>query len=662
MLDFDRDWCNNFSYSGANEWLVTNGLGGYASGTVAGQISRRYHGLLIVPTKPPLGRKLLLSNLEETVKYRGKSFQLYTRHMKTGDIHPKGFKNLKRFHLEGTIPVWTYAHANLILEKRIWMEHGSNTTYIQYFLRGATETLILSIRALLNHRDHHAETKVSDWNPQINQIKNGIEIIPGFNFPAYYIFCDNASLKFSQEWITGFHLSTEAYRGLPDGEDLISVGEFMTQLTQDESITIVATTEKTASTDGDTALTRRQLYEQQILDQAGNGTEEDWVNHLNLTADQFIVQRQGEENQTGHSIIAGYPWFGDWGRDTMISLPGLTLTTGKEVQARSILLTYAQFTDRGMLPNNFPDTGDEPMYNTVDATLWYFEALRAYFLQTGDKELLSRLFPTLDSIIEWHIKGTRHNIMVDPEDGLLYSGEKDVQLTWMDAKVDDWVVTPRIGKAVEVSALWYNALLSMVAFAEQIGKSPRSYLAAAKKTKKGFSKFWIDDFEYCYDVVDGPQGNDASLRPNQIIAASIHHSPLKLSQQRSIVDYCTRFLLTPFGLRSLASKSKSGNPNPAYIGSYGGNRTERDAAYHQGTVWAWLMGPFLSAHLRAYNDPQRTKSFLLPMVRQLSNHGLGSISEIFDGDPPFEARGCISQAWSVGELLRVWSQINDQLG
>jgi len=662
MLDFGRDWCNNFSLSGSNEWLVTNGLGGYASGTVAGQLSRRYHGILIVPTKPPLGRKVLVSNIEETIFCGGKEFHLYTRHMESGGINPKGFKYLERFHLEGTSPVWTFSLSDTKLEKRIWMEQGSNTTYVQYSLHRSSEPMTFRIRALINFRDHHAETKINEWNPNIKSTNDGIEIIPPSSSLTYYLLSKNATLEIDLEWVKGFHFSNEAYRGLPDREDLISVGEFVAELTNGESFTIVATTDKSSSLDGDLALLTRQLYEQQILDQASQPVKESWVNQLYLTADQFIVQRAIDEDHLGHSIIAGYPWFGDWGRDTMISLPGLTLATGRESTARSILLTYAQHIDRGMLPNNFPDVGDKPMYNTVDASLWYFEAIRAYYRQTGDIELLALLYSSLKDIIEWHTEGTRHNIKVDPEDGLIYAGEEGVQLTWMDAKVDGWVVTPRIGKAVEINALWYNALLSMVVFADQLGKPIKPYLKAAERTKLGFGKFWNNRLNYCKDVIGGPDGDDESLRPNQIIAVSIYHSPLDSLQQRDIVDVCTNKLLTPYGLRSLAPSTQTGNPNPDYVGSYGGNREERDAAYHQGTVWGWLIGPFISAHLRAYNDPLTAKSILLPLIRQLSSHGLGSISEIFDGDQPHISRGCISQAWSVAEVLRVSKQIENQLG
>lgn len=661
MIDFGREWCINFSLSGSNEWLVTNGLGGYASGTVAGQLSRRYHGMLIAPTKPPLGRKVLVSNFEETIFYGGKEFHLYTRHMESGGINPKGFKYLERFHLEGTSPVWTFSLSDTKLEKRIWMEKGSNTTYVQYSLHHSSKPMRFRIRALINFRDHHSQTKIKEWNPKIKSNNEGIEITPESSSLTYYLLSKKATLDINMDWVEGFHLSIEAYRGLPNREDLISVGEFVAELTDGETFTIVATTDQSSCLDGDLALTNRQQYEQQILDQAGQPVKESWLNQLNLTADQFIVQRAIDEVHMGHSIIAGYPWFGDWGRDTMISLPGLTLATGRESITRSILLTYAQYIDHGMLPNNFPDIGDEPIYNTVDASLWYFEAIRAYYSQTGDDELLAILYSSLKDIIEWHTKGTRHNIKVDPADGLIYAGEEGVQLTWMDAKVDNWVVTPRIGKAVEINALWYNALFSMVVFADRLGKSVQPYLRAAEKTKLGFGKFWNNRLKYCKDVIDGPNGDDESLRPNQLIAVSIYHSPLNSSQQRDIVDVCSSNLLTPFGLRSLAPSIQPGIPNPEYVGSYGGNQKERDAAYHQGTVWGWLIGPFISAHLRAYNDPSTAKSFLLPLIHQISNHGLGSVSEIFDGDPPFTARGCISQAWSVAEVLRVSKQIDDQL-
>jgi predicted glycogen debranching enzyme len=335
----------------------------------------------------------------------------------------------------------------------------------------------------------------------------------------------------------------------------------------------------------------------------------------------------------------------------MIALPGLTLSTGRPEAARSILRTFAKFVDRGMLPNRFPDAGETLEYNAVDAALWYFEAVRQYFTATRDEPLLRELFPVLADIVDWHVRGTRYNIHVDPEDGLLYAGEPGVQLTWMDAKGGDWVVTPRIGKPVEVNALWYNALHTLAQFARALKKPAGEFQSGAEKAGAGFRRFWNESAGCCFDVIDGPGGNDASLRPNQIFAVSLPQSPLTPEQQRAVVDVCARHLLTSHGLRSLSHDS------PSYQPRYGGDARQRDAAYHQGTVWGWLLGPFVLAHLRLYNDPAGAASFLEPMAQQVKVYGIGSAGEIFDGDPPFTPRGCIAQAWTVAEVLRAWTTI-----
>ncbi len=377
-----------------------------------------------------------------------------------------------------------------------------------------------------------------------------------------------------------------------------------------------------------------------------------WVRRLVLAADQFVVDRPLAGGGTGKSIIAGYPWFGDWGRDTMISLPGLALVSGREDVARTILRTYAGYVDGGMLPNRFPDSGQAPEYNTVDATLWYFQAIRAYHGATGDNDLLGELFPILAGIIEQHQGGTRYNIGVDPADGLLHAGQPGVQLTWMDAKVDDWVVTPRIGKPVEVNALWYNALTAMVRFARRLGEPADTYQAAADRARQGFGRFWNQAAGYCYDVLDGPEGHDPALRPNQVFAVSLPDSPLTPEQQRAVVDVCGRHLLTPFGLRSL------GPDEPHYQGHYGGDIMARDGAYHQGTVWGWLLGPYCLAHYRIHGDQEQALALLSAMTKHLDEAGMGSLSEIFDGDDPFTPRGCFAQAWSVAETLRAWQVLS----
>jgi predicted glycogen debranching enzyme len=367
-----------------------------------------------------------------------------------------------------------------------------------------------------------------------------------------------------------------------------------------------------------------------------------------FAADQFIVDRPSEQDDDhqGRTVIAGYHWFSDWGRDTMIALPGLTMVTGRHKLAADILRTFNKYVNQGMLPNRFPDIGQIPEYNTVDATLWFFEAVRAYYEFTNDQDLVAELYPSLEDIVSWHEKGTRYNIHVDPNDGLVYAGEEGVQLTWMDAKVDDWVVTPRAGKPVEINALWYNAQRSMAGFAELLGMDGSVYVEMAEKVQANFYRYWNQALGYYFDVLDTPNGDDPSLRPNQIFAVSLYHSPLEYHHQKAVVDACTEHLLTPFGLRSLAPHEKE------YTSIYGGDRYKRDAAYHQGTVWGWLIGPYIQAHLKVYQDTSKAQEILTNFISQLPEFGVGSIGEIFDGDAPHEPRGCIAQAWSVAEALR----------
>jgi predicted glycogen debranching enzyme len=380
-----------------------------------------------------------------------------------------------------------------------------------------------------------------------------------------------------------------------------------------------------------------------------------WIKQLVLAADQFIVARPHSDVPEGFSVIAGYPWFGGWGRDTMVALPGLSLATGRPEIAAGVLRTYARFVDRGMLPNRFPDAGEAPEYNSVDAALWFFEAARQYYIATHDLSLVREIFPAMAQIIGEYTRGTRYNIRVDSTDGLVYAGEPGVQLTWMDAKVGDWVVTPRVGKPVEVNALWLNALGTQARFAEALGRSAASYADLAAQARHGFQRFWNPDANCCFDVIDGPEGNDASLRPNQLLAVALEDSPLTAEQQRAVVDICARELLTSFGLRSLSPRA------PQYCGYYGGDAQQRDAAYHQGTAWGWLIGPFVHAFLRVTRDPEQALSFLAPFANHLKIHGLGTASEIFDGNPPFAPQGCFAQAWTVAEVLRAWTTLTQHI-
>ncbi len=636
---------------------MVNGIGGFASGTISGILTRRYHGLLIAACKPPLDRKLLLSKLEETATYDGEAVELFANRWADGSVNPSGFKRIEQFGLDGTMPVWNFAFADALLEKRIWMRPGENTTYVRYRLLRGLYPVRLSFKVLVNYRDFHGET-FGSAPLRIEPVDHGIKVLASEEAVPFYVRCANAEVQLRSEWYRGFSLSVEQYRGFPGLEDHFLAAEFQGSLLPGGTLTVLASTNVDTDADSEVALAERRKYEIGIVSQADMSLDNApaSVRHLLLAADQFIVRRESVGGKSGHSILAGYHWFSDWGRDTMISLPGLTLTTGRPEIARSILHTYARYVDKGMLPNRFPDAGEDPVYNTVDATLWYFDAVQAYHAATGDDALLKELFPTLQEIIDWHLRGTRYHIHADPADGLLFAGEPGVQLTWMDAKVDDWVVTPRIGKPVEINALWYHALSLMTALADRLGQPSKIYKEAAQKVRNNFRRFWNEEVGYCFDLIDGPNGNDACFRPNQLFAVSLpegdEREPVLLDGpgQKAVLDACSLHLLTSYGLRSL------GPSDPAYIGHYGGSRRERDAAYHQGTVWGWLIGPFVSAHLKVYKDPQSARRFLMPLLDNLSTHGLGSISEIFDGDAPFTPRGCIAQAWSVAALLRAWQQ------
>jgi len=655
-LDWGRETCGTLSTAESREWLCANGIGGFASGTVAGLLTRRYHGLLVAALAPPLGRTLLVAKVDDSLQYQGATYPLFANRWGDGGVDPHGYREIERFRLEGTTPVWTYARADALLEKRIWMEHGRNTTYLQYRLLRAGGPVGLELKALVNYRDYHSTTRGDGWQMKVEPVPRGLRVVAFDGARPFVLLARGAEVEPAHDWYHGFHLTQEQERGLDAREDHLHAGTFRATLVPRGTLTLVLSAEEAPSFEGDTAWERRQRHEGELLSrwtkaQPAAADAPNWIRQLVLAADQFIVRRPLSDDPDGMSVIAGYHWFGDWGRDTMISLPGLAISTGRAEVAGRILTTFARFVDRGMLPNRFPDAGEAPEYNTVDATLWYFEAIRAYHEATGDDVLLEQLFPVLEEIVRWHREGTRYGIGEDAADGLLRSGEPGVQLTWMDAKVGDWVVTPRTGKAVEVNALWYNALLTMAKVARRLGHSADRWEKHADRVRAGFERFWNEAASYCYDVVDGPEGNDDALRPNQIFAVSLADSPLPLERQRMVVDTCARHLLTPFGLRSLAPG------HPEYRGRYGGGPGERDGAYHEGTVWGWLLGPFALAHFRVYRDPSAARAFLQPMAHHLDDYGVGSVAEIFDGDPPFAPRGCIAQAWSVAEMLRAWLEI-----
>jgi predicted glycogen debranching enzyme len=632
------------------EWWVGNGRGAYAAGTTALSLTRRYHGLLIAPVDPPLGRVLVLTKADATATIDGRSYPLFTNRWSGGTIAPEGYQAIEEFRLDGTIPVWRFRCGEAVVEHRIWLEAGTDTVYLAWKLEGAADAW-LGVSFLANGRDHHGETWPPDFNPEIAAEGTGLTATVHGRF-ALRIAGTGGHIEPRGDWYENFDLPVERERGLGDRDANRHVGDGFMRLTGGEWAGYAASVAPDPSPDLAAALDRRRAHDRAVLEQAiaADAVYADapgWVLRLVLAADIYRIARPIPEVPDGRSVIAGYPWFGDWGRDTMISLPGLCLATGRFDEARLILETFAGFVDGGMLPNMFPGAGETADYNTVDAALWFIEAWRAYVAATGDEAALRRVFPVLASIVEGYTHGTRYNIRVDPADGLVSAGEPGVQLTWMDARVGDWVVTPRMGKPVEINALWYNALVALTGLAEQIRESGAPYRDAAAKAKKGFARFVRPDGCGLCDVLDGPDGDDASVRPNQVFALSLPETPLEPAHWRAVIDACAP-LVTPCGLRSLAPD------DPAYRRVITGPVPERDGAYHQGTVWAFLLGHWALALHRLTGDTAAAQTVLGGIEPHLSDAGLGQISEVFDGDPPYTPRGCPAQAWSVACTLEAW--------
>ncbi len=650
MIHFDENICGNLAEAIEREWLETNGLGGFASSTIIGLNTRRYHGLLMAATKPPVGRMLLLSKLEETLIVNGERFDL-SANQYSGAVHPEGHRYLKEFRLD-PFPVFVYEVAGITLEKSVFLVHSENTVVVEYKRRKKSRTVKdcrLELHPLVAFRDYHSTTHENSAISNHVESPNGLATIhPYADLPELHFAHNAEELTATGYWYRNFEFQVERERGLDFREDLFNSFALKFDLGKTAAATVIASTEHHQAADAD-KLRKAELNRRKKL---LSGVKRDELTQaLTLAADQFIVARGNQK-----TIIAGYHWFADWGRDTMIALPGLTLTTKRYDVAKSILLEFAKHVDRGMLPNRFPDAGEAPEYNTVDATLWYFEAVRALLAHTGDYDFVRKhLYDTLKDIIAWHERGTRYNIHVD-EDGLLFAGEPGVQLTWMDAKVGDWVVTPRIGKPVEIQALWFNALCVMAELASKFGDSSNAerFHSMAERAKESFNRqFWNETAGCLCDVVNGDIC-DASIRPNQIFAASLTHSMLDDEHAKQVVAVVERELLTTapsVGLRTLSPNDSN------YIGIYQGDTLSRDGAYHQGTVWPWPMGAFLTAYLRANGDSnagrKQVRKWLDGFLPHLSKACLGQVSEIFDGDAPHAPRGCVAQAWSVAELLRV---------
>jgi predicted glycogen debranching enzyme len=669
-IELGRDALGSFEQTSRREWLCTNGIGGFAAGTVSLLNTRRYHGLLFAALRPPVERVALVAKLDVTAHYGGATWQLATNEFADGTIAPQGFRHLESFRLEGLIPVWTWLLADTRLEQRIWMRHGENTTYVQFTRIGGSKELRLTIEPLCTYRDYHWQTRGA--RPfRVDAVPGGIEIHAHEGARPYRVQSPGAEVRVEPQWYWNFKHREESARGLDDLEDLLRAASFDLELACGQSGAVILSAEAHDPMPAPAAIGAEYVRQREICalfskcHSAALDVDASPVVRLALAGDQFLVERRDAQGRAvGKTVIAGYPWFSDWGRDTMIALPGLTLATGRGAIAASLLRTFAKFVSQGMLPNRFPDAGEAPEYNTVDASLWFFIAVHEYLRATHDREFAAEIYPTLKDMLGWHVRGTRFGIRVDPTDGLLRAGEQGVQLTWMDAKVGDWVVTARIGKPVEVNALWLNAVCILRDLAKDLGRTQESvdYAQQATGIAARFEEaFWFEAGGYLYDVIDGPEGEldgggrrrDASLRPNQVFALSLPYPCLIGERARRVIDVCAEQLWTPMGLRSLAPR------DPRYQGHYGGGPLERDGAYHQGTVWTWLLGPFVTAHYRVHADRAAALEFLCGMTAHLREACIGQVSEIMDGDAPFDSRGCFAQAWGVAEILRAWNQIHE---
>ncbi|MBP1910627.1 amylo-alpha-1,6-glucosidase [Methanolobus bombayensis] len=636
----------------SREWLITNGLGGYASSTVIGANTRKYHGLLVASIKPPVERILLLSSLDEEL-YTEDGVHKLAVHKYPGTVYPEGYKYLNDFNAD-TMPDFIYSAAGIVIRKSIAMVHGENTTIVKYDIENAgKKKASLKILPLINSRSIHHLTNGSDKIFSQDSDENGT-LVKGY---TEFSLISNMPYQSDEHWYYDFEYEVELSRGYPFRENNFNPGYFEIEINDKYcSCFVLATTESAAYLKRTKMQRINELIKKEkerikkIKTSKINNINYDlFLQKLLVAGDSFIVNRKSTGSR---SIIAGYHWFGDWGRDTMISLPGLTLVTGRYEEARSILSTFAASCMNGLIPNNFPENpADSPVYNTVDASLWFINAAGKYLDYTDDLEFIEKIWSTIMEIVDNYRYGTDYGIKMD-DDGLI---EHFGQLTWMDAKVGDWEVTPRKGKACEINALWYNALIYAADMGEKLGKDVSGLRNSAKMTSESFrEKFHNPELNCLYDCISGhgEDWKDASIRPNQIFAVSLEHTMLPLEIEKGIINVVTEELLTPYGLRTLAPSDNK------YIGLYRGNTEERDSAYHNGTVWPWLLGSYVTAYARVFKDNPETKTKLRDLMKGLEEHMdescIGTISEIFDGNYPYESNGCISQAWSVAEILRCY--------
>lgn len=652
------------------EWLITNGLGGYASGTICGMVSRRYHGLLVAALPAPFGRVVMLNHLAEHLRLaENRRVLIGGEEARTAGENGSLEHYVREFRLEHGLPVWVFEAWGYTIEKRVLLVHGQNTVQITYRLLSGQDSAQLELCPSVHFRRYEhdvAEPFAAGYSLLIHERRYELSTVGLPYALRLYINDSKASFRHEGGQVSEIGYQTEADRGYHSRGMLWSPGAFTLDLRPDRPVTLVASTEDWASIlaiDPESALAADLVRRRRLVSVAAPAVQSPPASELVLAADQFIITPAGRIEDAARAkaggdevrtVIAGYHWFTDWGRDTMISLEGLTLTTGRYNEAAWILRTFAYYIRDGLIPNYFPDGEREGVYHTADATLWFFHALDRYLDATKDRGTLQQLLPKLVDIAEHHLRGTRFGIGVDHGDGLLRQGAEGYQLTWMDAKVDGWVVTPRRGKAVEINALWYNALRLLADWlrAEQGEDAARRFDEHAQRARESFNRrFWSEERGHLLDVVDGEHGDDPAMRPNQIFSISLRHPVLDESRWAAVLEKVRAELLTPVGLRSLSRS------HPDYKARYFGDLRARDAAYHQGTVWAWLIGPFIDAWLKVHPDDRAgARHFLDGLIQHLDEGCVGSISEVFDAEEPYTQRACIAQAWSVAEVLRCWAK------
>jgi predicted glycogen debranching enzyme len=650
------------------EWLITNGLGGYASGTISGALTRRYHALLVAAFPSPQGRTVVLNRLTELVRFPdGATFRFGGDQKRGGTLEFEGLEHLAGFRLEDGLPVWTFRMNGAVIEKRLVLVHLQNTIHISYRLVSGAQKVRLKIRPSLHFRPHDSSVDTKMDEPyMITAIENSFQITPESNSPQLRLIIQGSRGTFTLEEgrFSNIHFQVEHARGYDSLGNLWSPGYFAVDLVQGEDAALTASTESWETVRTITpqaALEMERERRRLVLALADPRARSGLAAELVLAADQFLITPAGRHGDSvrAHAmgdeirtVIAGYHWFTDWGRDTMISLEGLTLATGRHTEAGWILRTFAHYVKDGLIPNLFPEGKNEGLYHTADASLWFFHATARYLAATGDRATLRIIMPKLKEIVDKHIAGTHFGIGIDPADGLLRQGAAGYQLTWMDAKVGDWVVTPRRGKTVELNALWHNALRHLQKWSEEEGDEEyaRELGRLADLNQASFNRrFWYAEGGYLYDLIDGESGDDNACRPNQLFSISLDNPVLERDKWEQVLETVQGRLLTHVGLRTL----DPGHPD--YKATYSGDLRARDAAYHQGTVWPWLIGPFVDAYLRTYPDQrENAREFLMGLAGEMDNHCVGSLSEIYDAEEPFKPKGCVAQAWSVAEMLRCW--------